>query len=97
MGTFAQTANVVYRLSLADQEKQTSVFPGQKINRSLPGSLPGSLPFPFLYTYIYIYIETAEYIYAYKYISIISICLCLEKWKMKAQKIFLNLFTVCPL
>jgi hypothetical protein len=26
MGTFADTANIINRLSLADQEKQTSVF-----------------------------------------------------------------------
>jgi hypothetical protein len=41
MGTFAETANINYRLSFADQRKQISIFRFclQKTN--------GSLPFPF--------------------------------------------------
>jgi hypothetical protein len=39
MGTFAETANVHYCLSFADQGKQTSIFRLQKTN--------GSLTFPF--------------------------------------------------
>jgi hypothetical protein len=34
MGTFAETANVNYRLSFADQEKQTYVFRLQQTNGS---------------------------------------------------------------
>jgi hypothetical protein len=41
MGTFADTANVDYRLLLADQGKQTFVF------RFLLQTTNGSLPFPF--------------------------------------------------
>jgi hypothetical protein len=52
MGTFAETTNVDYLLSFADEGKQTSVynFRLQKTNESLP--------FPF----IYIHIEMAAYI-----------------------------------
>jgi hypothetical protein len=39
MGTLAETTNGDYRLSFADQGKQTSVFRLQKTK--------GSLPFPF--------------------------------------------------
>jgi hypothetical protein len=41
MGTFAETAIVDYRLSFADQGKQTSVF------SFLLQQTNGSLPFPF--------------------------------------------------
>ncbi len=64
MGMFAETANVDYRLSFADQGKYLSVLCSQKIN--------GSLPFPFSVRTVcaHIYIETAAYIYIYIYLCI---------------------------
>jgi hypothetical protein len=41
MGTYPETANVDYRLSFADQDKQSSVF------RLRLQQINGSLPFPF--------------------------------------------------
>jgi hypothetical protein len=64
MGTFADTANVYYRLSFADQGKQTAGFRLQKTKGSLP------FPFPVCSTQMevsvfrtskYKYIETAPY------------------------------------
>jgi hypothetical protein len=59
MGAFAETANVDYCLSFADQRQQTSVFRFQKTN--------GSLPFLFSVcsqlTEVAIFRETAAYIY----------------------------------
>jgi hypothetical protein len=57
MDTFADTANVDYRISFADQENKLpfSVIGLQKTN--------GSLPFPFSLSsvFVYVYIETAAY------------------------------------
>ncbi len=77
MGTFAETANVDYCLSFADQGKQTSVFYLQKTNRSLPFAankwkFPFSLSSVFqIYIYIYIYINIyiSIYLYIYMYIA----------------------------
>ncbi len=68
MGTFAKTANVDYRLSFADQERQTFVFRLQQIN--------GSCRFPLVPFSIYIYrngsisIEIYISIYSFVYIYI---------------------------
>ncbi len=65
MGTFAETANVNYCLSYADQEKQTSV----------------SCYFCFLFIYIETagYIDRYRYIYICRYIDrYIYIYLCLS-------------------
>ncbi len=93
MGTFAETANIDYRSSFADQGKQTSIFvPIFRI---------------YIYTYIYIYIHIYRHkhiniytrTYIYKYLQIyciymffyIYIC-CRFKRKTEAQAIFLNPF-----
>jgi hypothetical protein len=66
MGTFAETANYHYRLSFADQGKQTSVFHLQKTNRSVPllfSVCSKQIGVAVFGIYIYIYIKMAAYIY----------------------------------
>jgi hypothetical protein len=89
---FAETANVDYLLSFADQGKRASVF-----------RFPFSLYIYFetaadIYTYrdieIYIYISLyISNLYLYIYIFIYYICCCFKR-KTEAQAIFLNPFTV---
>jgi hypothetical protein len=55
MGTFAETANFDYRLTFADQGKQTSVF---------------RCRFRLVLLSVYIYIETTAYIFIYIYNNI---------------------------
>jgi hypothetical protein len=64
MGTFAETANVDYRLLFADQGKQTSAFPLQKTNKSLPLIfLVCKTEVAVFRMYIYIYILIWQHIY----------------------------------
>ncbi len=82
MGTFAETANVDYRLSFADQEKQTSVF---RFPFSILQQSKGSCRFPYIYknTYIHVFIYAVVsngkrtcpskiYKYIYIYIDVFS-------------------------
>jgi hypothetical protein len=48
MGIFAETANVDYCLSFADQGKQTSIFLLEKTNGSLPFSISSSFPYKYI-------------------------------------------------
>jgi hypothetical protein len=80
-GTFTETANDDYRLSLADKGKQTSVFRLQKTN--------GSCRFLLIYIYRNVRIQyICVYIYIYIYIC------CRFKQKTEDHAIFLNPFTV---
>jgi hypothetical protein len=79
MGTFAETANVGYRLSFADQEKQTSIYHFQFAANK-------RCCYPNIYISIYPYI----YIYIYIYAAVSN-----GKWKMEAHAIFLNPMTFC--
>jgi hypothetical protein len=76
MSTFADTANVDYRLSFVDQGKQTSVLRLQKINGSCCFHFPFAankqkLQFSVTSVFlIYIFFEAATEIYFYLYIYI---------------------------
>jgi hypothetical protein len=48
MGIFAETANVDYCLSFADQGKQTSIFLLLKTKGSLPFSISSSFPYKYI-------------------------------------------------
>jgi hypothetical protein len=94
MATCAETEIVVYRLSFADQGKQTSIF--RKF------FFPHAYIYIYIYTenktiyvyyihiYIYIYIHIYVYIYIYTYIYMH----CSFKRKMVAEAFFHNPFTV---
>jgi hypothetical protein len=88
MGTFADTANVDYHLSFADQGKQTFLF---------------SVSFSFSHIYIEraVYIDIYIHIYLNLYIYYIYIYICIYmlpfKGKTEEQVIFLDLFTICSL
>jgi hypothetical protein len=103
LGTVAETENVDYCLSFADQGKQTSVFRLQKINGSCRFPL---VLFPFIYISLYLYFYciyqyiyiSSIYVFIHTSLSIFTVYICCRfKQKTEAQAIFLNPFSVCSL
>jgi hypothetical protein len=98
MGTFAETANVdyclsVYRLPTKENQIPCSVFRSQKINRILPFQFAANkqkLAFSVI-SIFHIYIYVCVWVWG----GVCVLPIQRQNYKMEAQAIFLSPFTVC--